>query len=133
MLSLASQGLGLISGSILNVKFTLIIGSFLMFPFVLFSNFFIQEKDSHPFWHWLFECSFIKHAFDGSIQAIFGYNRHKMKCSTEFCIYTLPSKFIESLEIDENSPGFYLIKLLTFIAIFRVIAFILMCIKIKNR
>lgn len=132
-LSLAAQGLGLISGSVLNVKYTLIIGSFLMFPFVLFSNFFIQEKDSHPFWHWLFECSFIKQAFDGSVQAIFGNNRTKMICSTNFCIYSLPSKFIKSLGIEEHFLGFYLLKLFSFILIFRVIAFILMSIKIKSR
>ena len=59
LLSFAAQGLGLIAGSMLNVKFTLILGSFFICPFVLFSNFFIQMKDSEKIFHTLFNLSFI--------------------------------------------------------------------------
>lgn len=133
LLSFTSQGLGLISGSATNVKFTMILGSFLMCPFYLFSNFFILAKDTSSIWHWLFDCSYISHAFKGSIQAIFGYNRTKMNCSKDACRYTIPSKFIASLGFEEYSETSYLVKFLIFIIAFRIIAFILMSIKLKFR
>lgn len=133
MLAFASQGLGLIAGSVANVKFTLIVGSFLMFPFYMFSNFFILAKDSHPFWHWLFDCSFISHALEGSIQAIFGFERAKMECNAKACLTNKPASFINSLGFVEHSETYYMIKFLMFIITFRLIAFILMSVKLKLR
>lgn len=133
MQAFASQGLGLIAGSVANVKFTLIIGSFMIFPFYMFSNFFILAKDTHPYWHWLFDCSFVSYAFEGCIQAIFGFNRAKMECNAIFCPYTIPAKFIKSLGFEEHSETYYMIKFLVFIIIFRLIAFTLMSIKLKLR
>lgn len=131
LLSFASQGLGLIAGSMLNLKFTLILGSFFMCPFVLFSNFFIQMKDSEKIFHVLFNLSFIKHAFDGSMISIFGFNREKMNCDADYCHFRQPNKFLEFLEIDESFLSIML-KLLGFTVVFRVIAFLVMYVRLKR-
>lgn len=130
LLSLAAQGLGMIAGSTLNVKFTLILGSFFLCPFVLFSNFFILMKDSEKIFHILFNLSFIKYAFEGSMQAIFGFDREKMPCNEFFCHDVSPQKFLANLEVNEN---FYaiLIKLLVFTLTFRLIAFSIMYVRLK--
>lgn len=130
LLSFAAQGLGMISGSMLNVKFTLILGSFFLCPFVLFSNFFILMKDSEKIFHILFNLSYIKYAFEGSMQAIFGFDRKKMSCSEFFCHDASPQKFLDTLEVNEN---FYaiLMKLLIFTLTFRLVAFSIMYVRLK--
>jgi ATP-binding cassette, subfamily G (WHITE), member 1 len=131
MLGFAAQSLGLIASSMLNVKFTLILGSFFMCPFVLFSNFFIHMKDSEEIFHVFFNLSFIKYAFDGSMQAIFGFEREKMNCSKEYCHFQNPQKFLEFLDVREN---FYAIlaKLFVFTLVFRFIALAVMNIRLKR-
>jgi ATP-binding cassette, subfamily G (WHITE), member 1 len=129
LLSFAAQGLGLISGSLMNVKFTLILGSFFICPFVLFSNFFIQCKDAAKLFQWMFETSFIKHGLSGSLIAIFGFNRQKLDCHAEFCYYDSPAKFMEFLEIDESFSN---IKLLLFVVVFHSIAFFIVRRRLKH-
>lgn len=131
LLSFASQGLGLIAGSMLNVKFTLILGSFFMCPFVLFSNFFIHMKDSEKMFHILFDLSFIKYAFDGSMLSIFGFNRGKLKCDATYCHFRWPEKFLNFLQVSDNYHSI-LIKLLIFTFVFRIIAFTIMYIRLKR-
>lgn len=131
LLSVAAQGLGLIAGSLMNVKFTLILGSFFICPFVLFSNFFIHVKDTAPVWHWIFETSFIKHALEGSMQAIFGFSRDKMDCDVGYCHYRWPSKFMDSVGITDSYSN-VVFKLVTFAFIFRIIAFIIIWLRLKH-
>lgn len=131
LLSFAAQGLGLISGSITNVKFTLILGSFFICPFVLFSNFFIQLKDTSVIFHWIFETSFIKHALTGSLVAIFGFDRQKMDCLAKICHYRWPQKFLESLEISDDFTN-VLIKLSFFVVIFHTVAFFIIRCRLKH-
>lgn len=125
LLSFSAQGLGLLAGSMLNVKLTLILGSFFLCPFVLFSNFFLHMKDARPVFQWLFQGSFIKYALDGLMTAIFGYNRDKMKCSVNYCHYRWPHKFLESLEVNETLYT-VIIKLLAFVIVFRILSFVIM-------
>jgi ATP-binding cassette, subfamily G (WHITE), member 1 len=127
----AAQSLGLISGSLMNVKFTLILGSFFICPFVLFSNFFVQLKDTAAVFHWIFELSFIKHALTGSLIAIFGLERLKMDCQAEICYYRSPQKFMESLGISDTFLS-VVIKLTAFVVVFRAIAFVIMWKRLKH-
>ena len=132
VLSFTAQGLGLIAGSMMNVKFTLILGSFFICPFVLFSNFFVQMRDTKEIWHWIFEISFIRHALEGSMQAIFGLDREKLKCeSSSYCHYRLPHQFLESVGITETLTS-SILKLATFALVFRVIAFVIMWRRLKH-
>lgn len=131
ILSFAAQGLGLIAGSLMNVKFTLILGSFFICPFVLFSNFFIHMKDTHAAWHFMFEVSFIKHALEGSMLAIFGFDRAKMKCDAEYCHYRWPDKFLDAVGITDSYSS-VILKLVTFAFVFRVVAFVIMWYRLKR-
>lgn len=131
ILSFAAQGLGLIAGSMFNVKFTLILGSFFLCPFVLFSNFLVLMKDVKNIFHAFFNLSFIKYAYDGSLLAIFGFEREKLKCNEFFCRYQRPQKFLEIFDVTEN---FYaiLFKLFIFTLTFRLIAFSIMYLRLKR-
>lgn len=131
VLSLAAQGLGLIAGALMNVKCTLILGSFFICPFVLFSNFFVHAKDTTEIWHWLFETSFIKHALDGSMQTILGWDRQRLTCEAEYCLYRWPYKFLNDMGIT-GSFSSVIFKLVTFALIFRGIAFVIMFYRLRH-
>lgn len=60
-----AQGLGLVCGSIFDVKYGCIFGNFFICPFLLFSGFFVQLKHAHHLTHWLFHISFLKYALEG--------------------------------------------------------------------
>lgn len=62
-----AQGLGLLCGSIFNVKYGCILGNFFICPFLIFSGFFVQMKHAHHFTHWLFHISFLKYALEGKL------------------------------------------------------------------
>lgn len=128
--ALTAQGLGLIAGSVLNVKYTLIFGSFLLFPFVLFSNFFILVRDTHPFWHWIFNTSFIKHAFEASMQVIFGYDRQKLECHTIYCHFKSSNDILKFFDIKTDFTS--CIKNIIILGLcFRFIAFIMIWIRLR--
>lgn len=115
----------------MNVKFTLILGSFFICPFVLFSNFFVQVNDTAPIFHWIFETSFIKHGLDGSMQAIFGFDRPKMDCDAVYCHFAWPNKFLESFGISDSFPS-VIAKLTLFTFVFRFAAFVIMWYRLKH-
>lgn len=62
-----AQGLGLLCGSIFNVKYGCILGNFFICPFLIFSGFFVQMKHAHHLTHWLFHISFLKYALEGKL------------------------------------------------------------------
>lgn len=67
-----AQGLGLLCGSIFDVKYGCIFGNFFICPFLVFSGFFVQLKHAHHLTHWLFHISFLKYALEG---------RQRLSCS----------------------------------------------------
>lgn len=65
MVCFVAQGLGLLCGSIFDVKYGCILGNFFICPFLIFSGFFVQLKHTHHLTHWLFHISFLKYALEG--------------------------------------------------------------------
>lgn len=62
-----AQGLGLLVGSIFNVKYGTLLGNFFICPFLVFSGFFVQMKHAHVYTHFLFHISFLKYALEGEL------------------------------------------------------------------
>lgn len=122
-----AQGLGLLAGSIFNIKWGAIFGPFFICPFLIFSGFFVQMKHAHAAMHWLFQISFLKYALQGilwltfniliqlitisfcisgSVYSILGFNREKLDCDAIYCHYRIPNQFIKDigmLECSKNS------------------------------
>jgi ATP-binding cassette, subfamily G (WHITE), member 1 len=132
LVGFTSQGLGLLSGSMANIQYTLIIAAGGIFIFTMFSGFFVLMKDTSSQWHWLFYSSFLKHALDCGFLAIFGYNRKKLECEkADYCHFRLPHKFLESLGV----PTSFLDALLVIIFslfLFRVLAFFVIKYRLKH-
>lgn len=50
----------------------MIFGPLTILPFLIFSGFFVQFRDAHPYLRWLFHLSFLKYGFEGVMIAIYG-------------------------------------------------------------
>lgn len=131
LVGFTSQGLGLLSGSIANIQYTIIIAACGIFFFTMFSGFFVLMKDTGYAWHWLFHCSFLKHALDCGLLTIFGFDRSKLDCEAVYCHYRLPHKFLETLGV-QTSFGDALAVIVFSLFLFRILAFFVIKLRLKH-
>jgi ATP-binding cassette, subfamily G (WHITE), member 1 len=127
-----AQGLGTVVGSIFNVKYGATIGCFFIFPFLIYSGFFIKISEVNESMHWLFHISFFKYAFDGAMQAIYGYNRKKLNCNAIYCHFVDPKYFKKFIEMPSCSYQTAVFAWIDFVIIFRLIAFFIIKFRLKN-
>lgn len=131
LVSFTSQGLGVLSGSMANIQYTLIIAAGGIAAVTVFSGFFVLMKDAAYAWHWLFYSSFLKHALDCAYIAIFGYERSKLECDADYCHYRWPNKFLQTLGIDASVP--VAISVIVFeLFLFRILAFFVIKYRLKH-
>lgn len=101
-------------------------------PMVLFSGFFSKLSDIPWYLSWLTYVSFTRYSFEGTMIAIFGLDRPKMKCNQIYCHFRKPKDFLENFSLtgDFNT---YLIDVIVLIALFvvlRVVAYFVLRIKL---
>lgn len=111
----------------------MIFGPFSILPFLMFSGFFVRMRDAQVFLRWMFHISFVKYGWEGLMLSIFGYNREKMPCSTDYCHFVYPEKFLEEVQMNEASYGFCVIFLIGLTIFLRIIAFFALKIKLWIR
>ncbi|KAI4463702.1 abc transporter g family member 28 [Holotrichia oblita] len=110
-----------------------IFGPFFLLPFTIFSGFFVQLYDVHPYMRWIFHISYIKYGFEGLMLAIFGYDREKMPCNADYCNYHYPKIFLEDVDMADAVYSYSVIFLLGLIVFLRVLAFIALYLRIQLR
>lgn len=111
----------------------MIFGPFFLLPFVIFSGFFVQQYDAHPYMQWVFHISYIKYGFEGLMLSIFGYDREKMPCNEIYCHFVYPKKFLEQMDMTDATYShcvYFLVGLIVFI---RLLAFLALYVQIRRR
>ncbi|GJQ74986.1 hypothetical protein Trydic_g9608 [Trypoxylus dichotomus] len=107
LISLVAQSLGLLVGAFMDLKNGVIFGPFFLLPFTIFSGFFVQLYDVHPYMRWIFHISYIKYGLEGLMLAIFGYDREKMPCNADYCHYHYPNIFLEDVDMADANFGIH--------------------------
>ncbi|XP_031623111.1 ATP-binding cassette sub-family G member 4-like [Contarinia nasturtii] len=133
MVTLIAQAFGMIVGASCGVKLGVIVGPFVISPFVVFSGFFLRLADAPTYLHWLFHASFLKYAVDGSTLAIFGYDRPKLECNEIYCHYRIPHKFMKLIDTHQSNFMFSFGILLAICIVLRIIAFFIMSLRLRRR
>lgn len=110
-----------------------VVGPFVIAPFVVFSGFFLRLADAPKWLHWLFHASFLKYATEGATHAIFGYNRPKLECKEIFCYYQMPSKFLKMIDMHHGDFLSAFIVLFAICVSLRVAAFFILALRLKRR
>ncbi|XP_017117022.2 ABC transporter G family member 2 [Drosophila elegans] len=129
--ALVSQSIGLAVGAALSLKLGSILGPFFICPFLQFSGFFLMEKDAPVYMRWMFDISFLKYSLEGSMAAIFGYNRDRLVCEEMYCHLIAPKHILKSLDMADANYSFALIVLLGILVFLRIVAFYIMSFRLR--
>lgn len=49
-------------------------------PWMMFGGIFIKISDTPKIFRWLFDISFMKHAMEGIVHCVYGFDRPKLNC-----------------------------------------------------
>jgi len=98
---------------------------------VMFTGILILEKDAPSWLQWLFELNYLKHATDGIVHAIFGYNREKLECDEIYCHFQDPKVFLRMIGASHNPLKFLYIFPFIFLML-HTLAFINMRNRLKR-
>ncbi|KAG7202355.1 hypothetical protein KM043_018682 [Ampulex compressa] len=131
--SLVAQAFGLILGTGMKVQNGMIFGPLIICPFLIFSGFFVHLNDAHPYLHWLFHLSFLKYGFEGIMVAIYGYDRPKLRCSEDYCHFSVPEKLLIAMDMKHTDYWFCLIVLIGLYVVLDIVAYGILKIRLKNR
>ncbi|CAH0406882.1 unnamed protein product [Chilo suppressalis] len=133
LVSYVALCIGLLNGSIFNVKNGVVFGPFLIMPFTIFSGFFLRYSDAPVFFRWMFHISFLKHGLVGLVFAIFGMDRAKMPCSDLYCHYTYPKTFLQDVEMTHEKYSLAIGALFGIGLIVTLCSYIILKIRLKNK
>ncbi|XP_028177899.1 ATP-binding cassette sub-family G member 1-like [Ostrinia furnacalis] len=133
LVSYVALSVGLLNGSMFNVKNGVIFGPFFIMPFTIFSGFFLRYSDAPVIFRWMFHISFLKHGLVGLVFAVFGMDRPKMPCSDIYCHYTVPKKFIDDVQMSNENYIIVMIALLAIGLVVTVLSYIILKIRLKNK
>lgn len=133
LISLVSQSWGLFIGACMDIKTGVIFGPFCLLPFTIFSGFFVQLNDCHPYLRWLFHISFLKYGLEGLVLSVFGYNRGKLPCNSDYCHFVYPEKFILEKDMEYAQYSVAVMFLIGLICMIRIAAYFALKIQVRTR
>lgn len=87
---------------------------------LIFSGFFIRTRELFPCLQLIPYISFFQYGFDGSIQAIYGYDRNNLTCSEPFCYYRTAGKFLNAMDMEDNRYWIDVMALGVYIVILQI-------------
>ncbi|XP_046387471.1 ATP-binding cassette sub-family G member 4-like [Ischnura elegans] len=131
MTSLVAQSLGLLIGAALTVENGVFLGPVTSVPILLFSGYFVNFNTIPSYLQWLSYLSYIRYGFEGSMLAIYGYNRAKLKCSEAYCHYKSPTKFLEELDMANGEYWIDVVALGAFFLLLRCVAYLVLRFKLR--
>ncbi|XP_055598768.1 ATP-binding cassette sub-family G member 4-like [Uranotaenia lowii] len=124
LLGMFAQSVGLLSGAAFDIQMATFFVPCLTIPALLFSGFFIKSYELLDFLKPVSYLSFFRYSSQGSLQAIYGYNRTDYPCSEIMCYYNRPSKFLKFMDTPETGFEVNVYCLLGFIAFFQILLYI---------
>ncbi|XP_068085226.1 ATP-binding cassette sub-family G member 4 [Anabrus simplex] len=97
--SLVAQSLGLLVGAGMSIENGIFFGPASSVPIILFSGFFVNFNALPTYMQWLPYISYVRYGFEGTMVAIYGHGREKLKCSEAYCHFKNPKKFLEEMDM----------------------------------
>ena len=80
---------------------------------------------------WLSYVAYVRYGFEGSMLAIYGFDREPLECKDEFCVYRYPVKFLEVLGMEDGLYWLDVVCLLVFFVILRFLGYFVLKLKMN--
>jgi len=129
--SLVAQSLGLLIGAAVNVEVAVYLGPVTVIPILLFSGFFLTLNNIPVYMQWLSYVAYVRYGFEGTMMAIYGFEREKLVCSQAYCHFKYPHKFLEELALQHAVYWIDILVLFGFFVFLRVMGYFVLKLKLK--
>ncbi|XP_026811601.1 ATP-binding cassette sub-family G member 4-like isoform X1 [Rhopalosiphum maidis] len=127
MVGLLSQTIGMLMGTLFSdLRFSTILTSFLLMPWMMFGGIFIKISDTPEIFRWLFDISFMKHAMEGIVHCVYGMDRPRLYCPKIYCYSTSPSNILKDLDMPVNKYWFNFLAVTTIYLLLKVLTYLVL-------
>jgi len=128
--SLVAQSLGLVIGASSDVATAVYLGPITVIPILLFSGFFVSLKNIPVYMQWLSYVAYVRYGFEGTMQAIYGFEREKLTCGQAYCHFKYPIKFLEELALENATYWVDIVVLFGFFILLRFVGYFVLKFKL---
>jgi len=132
MTSLVAQSIGVAIGSACSLSTAVFIGPVSTAPIFLFSGFFVTFSTIPYYLQWVTYIVYTRFGFEGSILALYGFDRPKLQCSQAYCHFKSPTKFLQQLDISESLFWVDLISLSVYYIFIRVLTYFILRYRVRR-
>ncbi len=109
------------------------LGPITTIPILLFSGFFVTFDTIPPYLRWLSYAAYVRYGFEGTLLAIYGFQRPNMRCSQPYCHFRSPVKFLEEFDVAQAHYWVDLVALTAFFLVLRLAAFFVLKWKLRSK
>lgn len=109
LIAIMADSLGLLVGAICDIQLGTFVVCAIFILNLLFSGFFIKYSELPVAYQPFYQMSFLRFGFEGSLNAIYGFERSTLICQGMMCLITKPAKFLKILEMD---GGLYMLDVI---------------------
>ncbi|KAG8222056.1 hypothetical protein J437_LFUL000500 [Ladona fulva] len=126
-----AQGIGLVFGAAFDVDFAVFLVPLITIPMLLFSGFFVHLDALPSFISGLSYVSHSRYAYEGTMQAVYGFNRTSLSCSEAYCYFRLPEKLLDEMNLNDVSYWMDLGALLIFLLLIKIALYMVLLRKVS--
>uniref|UniRef100_A0A1B0FY32 Uncharacterized protein n=1 Tax=Phlebotomus papatasi TaxID=29031 RepID=A0A1B0FY32_PHLPP len=127
----------LFSGLTIGTQFSTQLAIFMMpafgLPLIVFCGYFIHYSELPTLLQPLTFVTYFRYIFEGSFQAIYGFDRKNLDCHQVFCYFRSVSKILELMDMKENTYLVDILGIILWILLFKLLFFLALRDKLKHR
>lgn len=86
-----------------------------------------------PYLRWLSYIAYVRYGFEGTLLAIYGFDRPNLHCSEAYCHYKSPIKFLEEFDVRFSLYWVDFVVLFSFFIVLRLVAFLVLKWKLRSQ